>query len=110
MTERASTHRFSVSRRFSVALVSVVTITLFSFAAVMISIDLSRIRSDVDAQLEDKFRLAIHSIAEPLWNLDKKTIDISVDALFLDESVALVRVSDDLEVVSLRTRPEYDAY
>ena len=50
------------------------------------------------------------SIAEPLWNLDKKTIDISVDALFLDESVALVRISDDLEVVSLRTRPEYDAY
>jgi len=110
MENRAShfSARHSISRRFSYALIGVVTLTLFSFAAIVISINLSRVNTDLKIQLDDTLALAQKSLVEPLWNFDQNTVDRFVEALFLDESVVYVKISDDAQVISTRIRAPFE--
>ena len=110
MENRAShfSARHSISRRFSYALIGVVTVTLFSFAAIVISINLSRVNTDLKIRLDDTLALAQKSLVEPLWNFDQNTVDRFVEALFLDESVVYVKISDDTQVISTRIRAPFE--
>ncbi len=94
----------SISRRFSYALIGVVSLILICFASLAIWITVSRGVADLESRLNHTLKLAESGLVEPLWNFD---YDSFVEALFLDESVVFVRIYENSTEFALQTRPEY---
>jgi len=111
MSEHKTSHpplEHSIGRRFSFALIGVVTLTLFGFAVIIITINLSRANSDLELQLDNTLALIEKSLAEPVWNFDHNTVDRIAEALFLDESVMYVRIFDGTRVFSEKMRSPFE--
>jgi signal transduction histidine kinase/CheY-like chemotaxis protein len=100
----------SVSKRFTYALISVVTLLLVAFAAVAILINVRKIDADLQDRLDKAAKLAQVTVALPLWNLDVETINNFVDALLLDESLAFVRILSEGQPITTRGRADYSKY
>ncbi|MCG6918319.1 MAG: GAF domain-containing protein [Deltaproteobacteria bacterium] len=108
----------SISRRFSYALIGVVTLVLIAFATVAILLDITMSESELETRLDDAIHLAQMSLATPLWNLDKETVDDFVKALLLDKSIVYVKVlwalprqsdfSAESQIISERKRQKYE--
>jgi len=111
MSEHKTSHpplEHSIGRRFSFALIGVVTLTLFGFAVIIITINLSRANSDLALQLDNTLALVEKSLAEPVWNFDHNTVNRIAEALFLDESVMYVQIFDGTRVFSKKIRPPFE--
>lgn len=98
---------YSISRRFSLALVSVVILALFIFAAIAIALDISRINAELDRKLANTLQLAETSLVQPLWNFDHSTIANFVEALFLDDTVVYARIFEGTQIFAEKSQPEY---
>jgi len=98
---------YSVSQRFTYALISVVTLLLMGFAAVAILINVRKIDADLQDRLDNAAKLAQVTVALPLWNLDVETINNFADALLLDESLAFVRILSEGHPITTRGRSNY---
>ncbi|MGH7797225.1 MAG: response regulator [Candidatus Binatia bacterium] len=94
----------SVSKRFTYALIGVVTLLLFGFAAVAIFINIRRIDANLQNRLDNIAKLAQVSLAVPLWNLDNDAMEHFAEALLLDESLTSVRIFSEGRSVAGRTR------
>ena len=97
----------SVSKRFTYALIGVVTLLLVAFAAVAILINVRKIDADLQDRLDNAAKLAQVTVALPLWNLDVETINNFADALLLDESLAFVRILSEGQPITTRGRTDY---
>ena len=82
----------SISRRFSYALISVVTLFLFGFAIIAIFLNTARIDDELEARLDNALKLAQISLPTPLWNLDNDVVEDFLGALFLDEAMVYAKV------------------
>ncbi len=82
----------SISRRFSYALISIVTLFLFGFAIVAIVLNIARIDDELEARLDNALKLAQKSLPTPLWNLDNDVVEDFLGALFLDEAMVYAKV------------------
>ncbi len=100
----------SVSGRFSIAFIGVVTLILFVYAGIAIWIDNSRINKDLEQRLERALHLSTISLPTPLWNLDNHIVDDFIEALFLDESMVFAEVTWGEKVISKRVREEYSQF
>jgi signal transduction histidine kinase len=98
---------YSISRRFIFALISVVTLTLFTFAAIVISFNVIRMNSDIEYQLRNILNISEASLSTPLWNFDVNTVNSFIDGLFLHKSVVYVRVNEGDNIVALRAKKEF---
>ena len=88
-----STPKFrSISRRFSYALIGVVTLMLAGFAAFAIFFNVSKIEGELERKLNTSLRLAEISLPKPLWNVEYDYIRDFVKSLFLDKSIVYARV------------------
>jgi signal transduction histidine kinase/HAMP domain-containing protein len=88
-----STRRFrSISRRFSYALIGVVTLMLVGFASFAIFFNVSKTEGELERKLNTSLRLAEISLPKPLWNVEYDYIKDFVKSLFLDKSVVYARV------------------
>ena len=110
--EDASSHKpplksSSISKRFTYALIGVVTLLLMGFAAVAILINVRKIDADLQDRLDNAAKLAQVTVALPLWNLDVETINNFADALLLDESLAFVRILSEGHPITTRGRSNY---
>jgi signal transduction histidine kinase/CheY-like chemotaxis protein/HAMP domain-containing protein len=110
--EDASSHKpplksSSISKRFTYALIGVVTLLLMGFAAVAILINVRKIDADLQDRLDNAAKLAQVTVALPLWNLDVETINNFADALLLDESLAFVRILSEGQPITTRGRTDY---
>jgi hypothetical protein len=74
----------SISRRFSYALIGVVTLLLIAFAAGGILFNIAIIESEIESRLDNAMKLAQISLPTSLWYLDNDVVNDFVDALFLD--------------------------
>ena len=83
----------SISRRFSYALIGVISLLLIAFAAIFILVDIKRIETDMETRLDDAIEFSQSSLPTPLWNLDYTVVNDFVDALFLNESIAYIKIS-----------------
>ena len=83
----------SISRRFSYALIGVVTLLLIAFAAVGILFNIAIIERELESRLNNAMKLAQISLPTPLWKLDNDIVNDFVDALFLDESIVYIKIS-----------------
>jgi len=95
----------SISRRFSYALISVITLLLIAFAAVVILFNINRIESEMETRLDNAIMLSENSLPTPLWNLDYTVVNDFVDALFLDESIVYTKISWKDQVITEKLRP-----
>ena len=102
---RTSPKVSSISRRFSYALIGVITLLLIAFAAVVILFDINRIESEMETRLDNAIMLAENSLPTPLWNLDYIVVNDFVEALFLDESIVYTKISWKDQVITEKQRP-----
>jgi signal transduction histidine kinase/CheY-like chemotaxis protein len=101
--------KHSISRRFSRALISIVAIILLVFAALVIFVNSKRIDLQLKDRLDQTSKLAQLSLATPLWNLDKDSLNDFVEALFSDRMMVYVRImTEDETIIPPRTRSEFD--
>ncbi len=98
---------YSISRRFSYALIGVVTLILLVFAVLAIFVHIKRMNTKLNRQLEDMQKLSESSLEKPLWNFDFTTIDGFIDALFLNKSIVYVSVYEHSNMVAIRSHPEF---
>jgi HAMP domain-containing protein len=102
----------SLSKRFTYALIGVVTLILTGFASVAMLFNIRKIESDLQNRLDNAAKLAQVSLAVPLWNLDRAaaelayTIDNFAEALLLDESLVFVKVSSEGQPLAIRGRAD----
>jgi signal transduction histidine kinase/DNA-binding response OmpR family regulator len=97
----------SISRRFSYAFISVVTVILLAFAALAIFVNSARIDSELERRLDSTLKLSTVSLPTPLWNLDNEIVNDFIEALFLDESIVYAEVSWGGEVIVTKKRTEF---
>ncbi|UCF00917.1 MAG: GAF domain-containing protein [Deltaproteobacteria bacterium] len=82
----------SISRRFSYALIGVVTLMLVSFAAFAIFFNVSKMEGELQQRLNNSLELAQISLPIPLWNVDHDVVKDFVKSLFLDKSIVYAKV------------------
>ncbi|MCP4272556.1 MAG: hypothetical protein GY781_11405, partial [Gammaproteobacteria bacterium] len=97
----------SISHRFSYALISVITLLLIVFAAVVIFSDINKIENELETRLVNAIEFAQNSLATPLWNLDYVVVADFVEALFLDESIVYIKISWKGQVITKKKRPGF---
>jgi HAMP domain-containing protein len=98
----------SISRRFSYALIAVVTLLLIAFATVGILLNITKMERDLESRLDNAIWLALKSLPTPLWNLDNDVVNDFVEALFLDESIVYTKVSWGDRVITQKERPGFE--
>jgi signal transduction histidine kinase/HAMP domain-containing protein len=94
----------SINRRFSYALIGVVTLLLIAFAAVGIFFNIAIIEREIESRLNNAMKLAQISLPTPLWNLDNDIVNDFVEALFLDESIVYTKISWGDQVINKKKR------
>ena len=85
----------SLSRRFIIALMSVVIILVSIFAAIDISVNISRVETQLTQRLEDAAALAARGLSTPMWNIDEDTITDILRAALASEAIVYVRVVNE---------------
>jgi signal transduction histidine kinase len=103
-SSKASPKVSSISRRFSYALIAVVTLLLIVFAAVGIIFNITMMEHELETRLDNAMKLAQISLPTPLWNLDKDVVNDFVEALFLDESIVYTKISWRDQVITKKER------
>ncbi len=88
----------SLSRRFSLSTVGVVTFILLMFSVIAIFYSTVQINKKLQDRLENVFAIAGASLRSALWNLERETIKDIIDALSQEEDVAYFRLSDETGV------------
>jgi signal transduction histidine kinase len=82
----------SISRRFSYALIGVVTLMLVGFASFAIFFNVSKMEGELEERLNNSLELAQTSLPKPLWNVDHDIVKDFVKSLFLDKSIVYAKV------------------
>ncbi len=103
-TQETSPKINSISRRFSYALIGILTLLLIAFAAVVIIVDINRIESEMQKRLDNAIMFAQNSLPTPLWNMDYLVVNDFVDALFLDESIVHIKISWKDQLITEKNR------
>lgn len=97
----------SVSRRFSYALIGIVTLLLIAFASVGILFNITIIQNELETRVNNAMKLAQISLPTPLWNMDNDVVNDFVEALFLDESIVYTKISWGDQVITEKKRPGF---
>lgn len=98
----------SISRRFSYTLISIVTLLLVVFTTIVILFNISRIERGMEKRLNNAINFAENSLPTPLWNLDYSFVEDFVEALFLDESIAYLKISWKGQVITEKNRSGFN--
>jgi PAS domain S-box-containing protein len=88
----------SLSRRFSLSTVGVVTFILFVFSVIAILYSTVKINEKLQNRLENVSAIAGASLQSALWNLERETIKEIIDALSQEEEVVYFRLYDETGV------------
>ena len=94
----------SISRHFSYALISVITLLLIAFTTSVVLFNINRIESGMEKRLNNAINFAENSLPIPLWNLDYTFVDDFVEALFLDESIIYLKISWKGQIITEKKR------
>jgi len=111
--EDASSHKrpvrsSSISKRFTYALIGVVTLLLVGFAAVAMLINVRRIDADLRNGLDNVVKLAQVSLNVAIWNLDNQIVGHFAEALLLDESLVFVKILSEGRAIAWRNSTKFD--
>ena len=107
MVQNRKTKFYSIGNRFSYALIGVVTLVLLGFAALVLFVNISRMEGELNTRLNNPLKIAESSLVEPIWNVDHETVHSFIEALFLDEFIAFVRIAEGEVEIARQTRPQF---
>ncbi len=97
----------SISTRFNLALIVIVSVIMIAFAVFATMFTSERISGALDEKLDNYINLSTVSLQAPLWNFDHPIVEGYLDSLMLDQSIVLATVvSGDGTVIS-RQRPGF---
>jgi PAS domain S-box-containing protein len=105
MTDEKS--KSSLSRRFSLSIIIVVTIILFMFSVTAIFYSKVKISEKLQDRLENVSTIAGASLQSALWNLERETIKEIIDALSQEDEVVYFRLSDETGAYYEKKAPEF---
>jgi len=94
----------SIGKRFTGALIAVVTVLLVGFAAIVIAVNVRKVDADLSEQLDDAARLAQVSLAVPVWNLDTDALTSFAEALLQRDPLAFVEILSENQSAAVRRR------
>src|SRR5688500_3428232 len=97
----------SLSRRFMTVLMSVVIALVGIFAAIAITVNISRVEAQLTQRLEDAATLAARGLATPMWNLDEETNDDIPKAALTSDAIVYVSVVTDDGEASQQVLPAF---
>ncbi len=98
----------SISRRFSYALIGVVTLMWVGFAAFAIFFNVSKMEGELEQRLNNSLELAQISLPKPLWNVDHDIVEDFVKSLFLDKSIVYAKVLWGNLVITERKHEKFE--
>ncbi len=91
--------------RFSVITAAAMTVLVFLVLAGIEQIN--RVQEAMDKKIHYLAHLGQQSLAMPVWNLDDKSMDEIIDAIFADEDVVYIAVVEKAGVMTRRIDPAY---
>lgn len=94
----------SVSRRFNGAMLAVVSLLLFCFAAAAVLFTINQAERELEQKLTNSINVAKTSLGQALWNLDDTIVTDFISSVFLDESIVYVGVHWGGEPVAEKKR------
>lgn len=94
----------SVGRRFTYALIGVVTVLLTAFAITAILLNIRSVQSDLELKLNNTLNLSTVGLRTLMWNVDNDAIKDVVQALFLDPAIVYARVQSDNQDMASHAR------
>ncbi|MEM9140406.1 MAG: SpoIIE family protein phosphatase [Pseudomonadota bacterium] len=94
----------SISNRFGLALIGVISLVLLAFAVAAIAVNLDRSERQLQSKLDASLRVAEVALRIPIWNVDYFSAQGIVDALLLDPQVVYADVAVDGVPVALQRR------
>jgi PAS domain S-box-containing protein len=97
----------SLSRRFSLSTIVVVTIILFMFSVTAIFYSTVKINQKLRDRLENVSTIAGASLQSAMWNLERETIKDIIDALSQEDEVVYFRLSDETGAYYEKKAPEF---
>ncbi|MFC1617281.1 hypothetical protein ACFL2K_03575, partial [Candidatus Margulisiibacteriota bacterium] len=105
----------SISWRFSITIISIVTITLSLYGVGFTINNFLKMNNELNNRADHNLKLAVVSLSEPVWNCDTKTVENLVDSFFLDKNVVYIHVIADEESFCLKhitkfQEKKYDYY
>jgi len=95
----------SLSRRFSLALIGVVTVILLFFSGMVIWYNLERKEAELQRQQELALKLAETSLPEAVWQLDHRSINDILRAILTNDAIMYARVLVEDNVVASQMKP-----
>lgn len=95
----------SLSRRFSLALIGVVTVILVFFSGMVIWYNLERKEGELQGQQELALKLAETSLPEAVWQLDHRSINDILRAILTNDAIMYARVLVEGNVVASQVKP-----
>ncbi|MFA9613956.1 MAG: hypothetical protein ACERK9_08405, partial [Deltaproteobacteria bacterium] len=98
----------SISRRFSYALIGVVTLMLVGFASFAVFFNISKMEGELEERLNNSLELAQISLPKPLWNVDHDIVEDFIKSLFLDKSIVYAKVLWGNLVITERKHEKFE--
>ena len=95
----------SLSRRFSLALIGVVTVILLFFSGIVIWYNLEKKEAELQRQQEMALKLAETSLPEAVWQLDHRSINDILRAILTNDAIMYARVLVEENVVASQVKP-----
>lgn len=100
--------RKTISTRFSLALISILSLILLLFAVLATVVNVARISDELKAQMNSYLNVSAATLSVPVWNFDVDTVRGVVDAIMLDSNIAFAHALSDDETIVLRRAKQYD--
>ena len=95
----------SLSRRFSLALIGVVSVILLFFSGLVIWYNHERKEAELQHEQEMALKLAETSLSEAVWQLDHRSINDILRAILTNDTVMYARVMVEGNVVASQMKP-----
>jgi sigma-B regulation protein RsbU (phosphoserine phosphatase) len=105
-TEAAVPFR-SVGRRFSLALIGIVTLLLIGFAIVAIAVNIRSLQTELETKLHNTLNLSTVSLKTLLWNVDSEAVGDFIESLFLDRAIVYARVLAEGQTMVTKAREAF---
>jgi len=105
---KADAGQGSLSRRLSITLSLVVISTLVIFSLAVVSYNYFRVQRQLDNQLADILELAETSLQTAVWQMDYSSMNDILQAVLINEGVAIVRIIADGTEAAVKMQPQYE--
>jgi len=97
----------SISRKFTYALMAVISLLLIIFGSITIGITVANNERSLSNTLKRTVNMAKTILAAPLWNFDEQTLQDTAKEFILEPSISYVKIMSDKTVNALEFQDNY---